>query len=584
MAGSVSLKELLNLAIGSPELGAVNFNALHSLLHGLLEHLQLGDVKRNLSQEEMDFMKPGAVRGESISRESGTSSLFHQLQDKMARMETKLQHLDALPSSTSLMQCSRAGNEPVQEMWQLMQLKKKMELNEEGVHKVMSSFQELLNTFNNLKRTTDMIQENLASLGDMVTKINIHEVQKRLQDLDGQIQNIPILAHKLAADRTLSSDKKQKNTKNILGGLAQLPSKHDELVVRVQDIEAELKRLDEEISTKGIPEDLLQQLQSLREDMEKLFFENKKGTEEMGNLQKALHHLNKALQELQTKTNKLEADLSDTATLQAQIHELDRKKLDREELMLELNVKADKRALESKVGKPELDAAVDEVTIALNDLKKKLASQEDEWQSMLGKLLSALEAKLSRSDLDSVRKDLDELWRTLRKHLSTGDQYEPDGAAGSRKKLFEKVKCISCDRPVTMATGPHLVTVRSANLVPKNHSLSAEYGRDRITGPNTSEIGLMGVDGKMYKGRLDKSLFNHVTEKEPSGVKTPQPPYKVVLERARSATSLHRQPSSPVTRSQTHTAWTSRTSFHVPSSSDIPMPEQQPASSVEPCP
>lgn len=36
---SLSLSELLDAAIGTPEIGAVNFTALHSLLRAMLQHL-----------------------------------------------------------------------------------------------------------------------------------------------------------------------------------------------------------------------------------------------------------------------------------------------------------------------------------------------------------------------------------------------------------------------------------------------------------------------------------------------------------------------------------------------------------------
>ncbi|MEE6497307.1 hypothetical protein FKM82_002705 [Ascaphus truei] len=136
MSCSVSFKELVNLAIGSPELGAVNFNALHSLLHGLLEHLQVGEVRRDLSQEEKDFIQPDLSPGGLATEEGRQTSLFHQLQERMGRMEAKLLHLDSLPSSSTLLLGSQSQNKPVQEMWQLMQLKKKVEMNEDGVNKV----------------------------------------------------------------------------------------------------------------------------------------------------------------------------------------------------------------------------------------------------------------------------------------------------------------------------------------------------------------------------------------------------------------------------------------------------------------
>ncbi|XP_056390716.1 uncharacterized protein C16orf96 homolog isoform X2 [Hyla sarda] len=640
MSGSVSFKELLNLAIGSPELGAVNFNALYSLLYGLLEQLQVGDLQRTLSQEEREFIQPGQI---NVDDSGKPSTLFHRLQDKVTQMEAKLQHLDALPSSTGLLQASQSQKKPVEEMWQLMQLKKKTELNEDGVNKAMGAFQELLSTFNTLRQANDLIQERVAALGNQLKNINIQEVERRLQDLDGITQHIPLLKDKMenmqkrlssypeqsqlatwpslhdtltdkSADWALSNDTKQRNVKKILSSLGALPVKHDGLERRVHDIEQELKRLDLEMGNMAIPEDLLQQLRDLRKDVENLFSENRKDKVDLNALKSGLHDLNLALQRLDTKTDKLAADLAESATFQSQIDELEKKKLNQEDFMLELNLKADKRVLETKVGHAQLEAAIAEVNAILEDLMKKSAAQDSEWQNMLAKLLAGLEAKLSRSDLDSIHKDLEELWRFLKKHLNSVQTFDPDGAAGSRKKLFERVKCISCDRPVTMANGPHLVTVRS--LMPRNNTSSGEYSknlgdpahisdseyqyneaprphtscsfhRKAARNPNlttvfpygdpgqvqykNSEFDLMGVDGVMYKGRMDKSHTAYISERD-TQVKTPQPPYRITMERARSATPHYRSSSTPTSRPPSHSAQSSRTAQQALSATDLLQP------------
>ncbi|XP_073504694.1 uncharacterized protein C16orf96 homolog isoform X2 [Phyllobates terribilis] len=657
MPGSVSFKELLNLAIGSPELGAVNFNALYSLLYGLMDHLQVVDVRRKLSQEEREFIQPGPINMDDSGK---PSTLFHQLLDKVAQMESRLHHLDSLPSSTSLLQASQSQRKPVEEMWQLMQLKKKTEINEDGVHKAMSAFQELLSTFNTLRQANDFIQERLASLGNQITKINIQEVERRLQDLDGRTQHVPLLEDKLenlqrklysypepsdlvtwptihdvladkSEDWTLSNETKQRNVKKILNSLGALPGKHEGLERRVLDIEQELKRLDIEMGKNRIPEDLLQQLRSVRQDVESLFAENRKDKVDLSALKSGLHDLNMALQQLDSKTDKLAADLSETATLQSQIDELQKKKLDQGDFMLELNLKADRRALEALVGRADLEAAVSEVNAVLEALIKKLAAQESEWQNMLAKLLAGLEAKLSRSDLDSVHKDLEELWKFLKKHLSSSQTFDPDGAAGFRKKLFERVKCISCDRPVTMGTAPHLVTVRSLNPrsrdyktpgdptqmsdpelqyseSPRPHSAYSihrksscnqnlstvfPYGDPGQIQYKNTEFDLMGIDGVMYKGRLDKSHAAYIAERD-SPVKTPQPPYRIPVERARSATPHCRSSSTHTSRPASHSARSSRSAlqsssatnstqpmFYVPSAMDGTNMLQQPINPEE---
>lgn len=654
MSNSISLKDLLNMAIGYPELGSVNFNALYSLFHGLLEHLQLGDVQKNLTVEERAFIQPGSVQVVQVLDAASPSALFHQLQDRVSKMEGKLVQLDSLPSSATLLQESQLQNKPVEEMWQLMQLKNRMDANDAGVNKVMSAFQELLSTFNAIVQANNLLQEKLAAFSDMVSKVDIPEMDKKLRDLESLMQNIPLLSAKLddlqkkldtypeakdlvtwptlhdeLTDKTtqsqLSNDVKQENVKKVLNDLGTLSSRHEGLQGRVLSLEEELKKLAFELASKGIPEDLLLQLSRLKQDMEKLFADRSKDNEDLNALKNALHELNLALQKLESKTDKMSADLSETATFQSQIDELERKKLDKEALLAELMLKADKQALDTKAGHDQLEAAINGVNAILDDLVKKLALQESEWQNMLEKLLAGLEDKLSQSDLDAIHKALEELWKFIRKHLKDSQAFDPDGAAGSRKKLFERVKCISCDRPVTLATGPHLVTVRTVPLLPRNQS--AEFGKgknnsdpQKLTDPEfqytetprphtacslhrvtpctqnlttvypygdpgqiqykNSEFDLMGIDGVMYKGRLDASGPSNTPERE-AIVKTPQPPNRMTIERARSAAPHFRSLSASNTRTPLHSTRTSRTSIQVPSATELSPPTYHVLSTTE---
>lgn len=59
LANRVSLRELADLAIGTPEVGAVNFTALHTLIVAILKSLNLQEVL-------IDFHYPSAESGRSV--------------------------------------------------------------------------------------------------------------------------------------------------------------------------------------------------------------------------------------------------------------------------------------------------------------------------------------------------------------------------------------------------------------------------------------------------------------------------------------------------------------------------------------
>ena len=49
-ASSMKLSTLVDLALGTPEVGAVNFNILHTLLHALLNQLNITDCVTELDE------------------------------------------------------------------------------------------------------------------------------------------------------------------------------------------------------------------------------------------------------------------------------------------------------------------------------------------------------------------------------------------------------------------------------------------------------------------------------------------------------------------------------------------------------
>uniref|UniRef100_A0A8D2IEA3 DUF4795 domain-containing protein n=1 Tax=Urocitellus parryii TaxID=9999 RepID=A0A8D2IEA3_UROPR len=180
---------------------------------------------------------------------------------------------------------------------------------------------------------------------------------------------------------------------------------------------------------------------------------------------------------------------------------------------------------------------------------------------------------LVHSDLDLLKKGLEEVWEVVKKLLLEGLLYDPDSAAGFRRKLFERVKCISCDRPVEMMTGPQLITIRKARLLSKLrpasansyeylqrqmmrehqrmqlqedglHTLGAQqdwgdslqndttlkfkpgelstlypYGDPQVLNYDTAEVDILGVDGILYKGRMNTQFgAQPLTTAEKDGV------------------------------------------------------------------
>jgi len=178
---------MVDLALGTPELGAVNFSVLHSLLHAILHRLNIADVRAELPVERDDVELVDRT-GDHTARQHGTRvddrretsdmesdsgiagltsasdgctelchdqlagkqdpeklipitrNPYHQLEERVGRMERQLTDLNSLPSTKELMEVSseekNRGIRPVADMWQGMQLSRKVDANTQGVSKV----------------------------------------------------------------------------------------------------------------------------------------------------------------------------------------------------------------------------------------------------------------------------------------------------------------------------------------------------------------------------------------------------------------------------------------------------------------
>ncbi|XP_007435972.2 uncharacterized protein C16orf96 homolog [Python bivittatus] len=617
MSHSLSFVELINLAIGTPELGNVNFNALHLFLHSLVEHLQLQDVRKEVTADELEFVKPPPSTVASVATSSETvpvahesSSIFHQMHERITAIEKQLRFLNDTPDTAELLVRTQGVGQPTQDMWQMMQLKKKMELNEEGMTKAMNTLQDLLNNICSLKTATDGFQQELGQLKENIVQLNGEEMKERLRGLDEQARMMEEMKEQLDLVKervSMSADAsdvvcwsalcetltgrgteeeeeeeggREKTSREILAVLGQLPEKHEALLKHMTQLEAQLKY-------PGVFE-IPPELKSLLERMEMLQTQSKQGKESLQGTLEQMERLKEQYEKLQKGVERLTRSTSDIQVMRNMLEQLDIKKADKDLIQEEMNVKADKSALEAMVNHGELQIATSQLNEMMQDLLQKMSLQDKDWQKALEKLFVDMDCKLDRMALDPVSRQLEEVWRFIKKYLSEGPRFDADSAAGFKKQLFERVKCISCDRPVTMMTGPHMITVRRATLRPRPASangyeyLSQQQKRDHdpsemsgnlplqtcwqcqahhqactlkhlsrsqdlttlypygdptaITYDNT-EVDILGVNGVLYKGRVSSQAAERAfaLQKEFAALKFPRPPTGVRMERVRSA-------------------------------------------------
>uniref|UniRef100_F7ADG9 Chromosome 20 C16orf96 homolog n=1 Tax=Macaca mulatta TaxID=9544 RepID=F7ADG9_MACMU len=280
-------------------------------------------------------------------------------------------------------------------------------------------------------------------------------------------------------------------------------------------------------------------------------------------------------------------------TLQAQIKRLEMNKVNKSTMEEELREKADRSALAGKASRADLESVALGMNEMIQGMLFKVTIHEDKWKKAVEELSKDVNTKLVHSDLDPLKKEMEEVWKIVRKLLIEGLRLDPDSAAGFRRKLFEHVKCISCDRPVEMMTGPHLITIRKAHLLSRLRPASAnsyeylqrqhmreqqrlqrqdlsiqeDYQQDWGDGPqnaaslkckscnlstlypygdphmidyDSAEVDILGVDGILYKGRMNsqRGAQPSVIAKELAAVKAPCPPSQSLYDRVHSSALL----------------------------------------------
>ncbi|XP_062957159.1 uncharacterized protein C16orf96 homolog [Cynocephalus volans] len=400
----------------------------------------------------------------------------------------------------------------------------------------------------------------------------------------------------MAAKQAMTPEDKKKAVKYSMSHVAQIPIRHDSLKEEFAQLSSNLQQQLTYLANMGgisKPGTTLDVLQEKIGNLQKSRLKEKELERIWG---KQIDMMKDHYTVLDRTVTNLQNRLDEFKGLQAQIKRLEMSKVDKITMEQELKEKADRSTLASKASRADLETVATELNEVIQDMLFRVTTHEDDWRTSVNKLSKDLNTKLVHSDLDSLKKEMEEVWKVVRKLLVEGLRFNPDSAAGFRKKLFERVKCISCDRPVEMMTGPQLITIRKAHLLSRLRPASANsyeylqrqqmreqqrlqlqalgvqeesldsqnsqqdwgdgprnttdlcnlstlypYGDPQMMDYDTAEVDILGVDGILYKGRMNSQIGAQpltTIEKKLAAVKVPCPPSRNLYDSMRSSVLL----------------------------------------------
>ncbi|XP_021267539.1 uncharacterized protein C16orf96 homolog [Numida meleagris] len=547
MSVAVTLADLADIAFRTPHGCSINAGALQLLLRGLLEHLQLQDAATNLSEDERGLLQPEVSAKPRILLQPGRPS--------------------GPLGTTELQSHGQAPSTPAADTEQMVQLTKRMEVIEEGMTKVVDTLQEMLTNTCSLKTTIQAFQEELQLLKDSFQKTGLEELRERAVQQDEHTHLLQSILGQMAEVRQqLSSFPWQTG---VLCSLCRLPAgeklSSQELIPEASQepaLEAphRVSRLSEQhegIETcitcsksvfqqhgcLGTSEDVAIQLEKMQEE----------GPDFGREVLNHVGQLQEQCTRLQETAEQLWGDSKDTQ-------------------------KADETVLETKVNQDELQRTMAQLSEMMQDLLQRM-SLHGQDRHKAPRLIREMNSKAQQQ----------QAWRLGKQCHCQGPYFDASGANGLNRHLFDPMKCISCDRPLATAPKPTLVTVRKANLHLQSHQASAggsnclaqqlpgreTEGSNHISqGPTAparppsasgslaticpfrvptdltyknGQVDILGIDGIIYKGRLNTQATNGIAAqgRDLPGTKSPQPSAQRATDKVRRNSKYGSQYVSP---------------------------------------
>ncbi|XP_011868443.1 PREDICTED: uncharacterized protein LOC105562312 [Vollenhovia emeryi] len=471
----ISLPQMLDLALGAPEVGAVNFNILHNFLHILLHQINLQSTKVEYRGENADRIKVRKIMRRVKLKKNrkaiilsliwhSCESYYRECTDAAGEVSQRIRRddgadADVLTEDESL----QVTNDTRQQIG----LEKVPEA--QMVVSAVNGTVPAAMTFKELEKSVKQLQQQYQALEDLSTS---PEVVERLKD---RITDP-------AADvwQFININKRLDTNEQVIKLLLQLTTiiqdvvKGDTGIIDTSLINARLDELEDKVSkmeqwlinlqtvTDILTEDIIRMV-TMETNVGYLFekVDDMQATEKTSDvninklvakvqgIETDMEKIGQAMNRLLDDREKQETDIS---TLLEQIEFLKTVKANKEDLEDALADKADTHIVNRKVSHDKFDAACDDLARGLEEAIDKLSKQESIWQQALDEVQNEIAAKMDKDEMMPLKDFVNSKLKSLQEKLKIMIEARREIEAAGTKKLLRDVQCISCDKDVVMRT------------------------------------------------------------------------------------------------------------------------------------
>ncbi|XP_071476693.1 uncharacterized protein [Diadema antillarum] len=331
------------------------------------------------------------------------------------------------------------------------------------LQRILRELGELTGRHNILEDRVNGLEELLAKKADMseiealLSQTNVPEdLANKLAELEEGLNHLRDSREKLEELEQRMMEQRE----TCPATLADLEALRRDLEQALADLAEAQDALAKDVSQIGAVEPMVGEVPRDQDALEKL-----KST--IAQLQADVDKLNSSYVHLVDEHNVKQKHIDALYTF---VDRLQENKADKEHVIMEIDVKADKRALDSKVSRSHFDGAVDELSKNLNDVMDKMTGHKVAWDSAVGELKLDIDNKLDRMELDPLKSYLDNRIKAVSAKMVRSKEVETgEDAAGFRRPL-QKFHCISCDRPLDMTPQTPIASLPENKGLPANRS------------------------------------------------------------------------------------------------------------------